>query len=106
MHMARWIQAGTLLAASAVVTVGLLGGCSDSTKESGTHVELDKEAHAEGQRRAGRFVDAALSELRRGFLRHIGVDVVLLEQFSETTPLRRDDEHLLALAQRLRQLIG
>jgi hypothetical protein len=66
MHMARWIQGGCLLAASAVVTVGLLGGCSDSSKESGTHVEMDKEAHAEGQRRMREYMQKKAKQKRPG----------------------------------------
>ena len=66
MHMARWIQGGCLLAASAVVTVGLLGGCSDSSKESGTQVELDKDAHAEGQKRMRRYMEKKSKQKRPG----------------------------------------
>jgi hypothetical protein len=65
MNMARWIQSGCLLAASAVVTVGLLGGC-DSSKESGTQVELDKDAHAEGQKRMREYMQNKSKQRRPG----------------------------------------
>ncbi len=65
MQMTRWIQGGCLLAVS-VVTVGLLGGCSDSSKESGTQVELDKDAHAEGQKRMREYMQNKSKQRRPG----------------------------------------
>jgi hypothetical protein len=46
--------------------IGIVAGCSDEARQSGTQVEFDKEAHAEGQKRMREFMEKKARGEERG----------------------------------------